>query len=948
MHTGWKQACVLLISWATGLALWAQPCDKAQADSLYAAIPQAATATTAEALTRQAAAAYWCLGDTARWANCYKYLSRAYAQEGDLGQALAWIDTPLVRGGDHLPPAVAAGLYMFQGNYWVKAGLYAPAATAYEAARSGVMASPPVKSSAGTYILQPLGNAYTRLGDYEKARLRLEEALSAHRAAGAGEGEAATLSDLAVLLRTTGAYAAAADSLRLAMLIPEVSAITGWIIRVNLAEVLAEQKSYAPALALLNGVIRETAEVPHIHAPALAARADIHDNLGDYAQAEADLRTAIATFEADDPTVPHRQLGKTYAALGDLYLDQNPAQALQAYQDGLRWVIQAFAPPSPETIPTRDALFAENTLSTLLAGKGQALHRLAGTRGQPALWDQALAHFDLALAVDSLLESTYLFPSARAAWLDARFDLIGNALAAAFDRWEAAPTPPHLESFYGYSEAGKAALLRAAAAARVARAQASLPPDLQRAGDQLRQNLALLEQQRLFRLESDEDWPIEAQQALQRRREEALEALANWEQTASRYAPGLVWREQAAVPLGQVQARIPAGTALLSFAWAEDALYLLIIDAQQARPLRLAHHEGLEARIRAFREAIYTPYIEDGIDPAPWAARYQQLGYQLYQELIAPLGPDLPPHLVLLPDGPLGYLPFAALLQRPVDGQPEPAYLPYWARAHQLSWAFSASSWYEGESALPLAPQGMLAVAPRYPAMPMQDGAELRRSEYLGPLAYSEAEAREVQRLMGGQLLTGEAAGIASFRDRLTRHRWLHFSGHAKAPATDPDAAFLAFPSDLGDGLPARLYLSDLYSLDLAADLVVLSACETGLGPWQRGEGISSLARGFQLAGARSVVTTLWSVNDQVTARLMGAFYAQLHQGQPKGMALHAAQQALMEANYPPFFWAGYVLTGHAGPVERPFDWRPYLGLLAGILLAGGLYWRWRDRRQQA
>ncbi|RMG62030.1 MAG: CHAT domain-containing protein, partial [Bacteroidetes bacterium] len=167
----------------------------------------------------------------------------------------------------------------------------------------------------------------------------------------------------------------------------------------------------------------------------------------------------------------------------------------------------------------------------------------------------------------------------------------------------------------------------------------------------------------------------------------------------------------------------------------------------------------------------------------------------------------------------------------------------------------------------------------------------------------------------------------------------------AKASDEDPNAAFLAFSAPGENTPPRRWYTSDLPQIELRADLVVLSACETGLGPWQRGEGISSLARAFRVAGARSVLTTLWSVDDRVTAECMTTMYQALARGENKVEALHQAQTRLIESNYPPFFWAGYTLHGHTGALTPLTPWTSYLSLLVASILIGGLVWWWRSRK---
>jgi CHAT domain-containing protein len=121
---------------------------------------------------------------------------------------------------------------------------------------------------------------------------------------------------------------------------------------------------------------------------------------------------------------------------------------------------------------------------------------------------------------------------------------------------------------------------------------------------------------------------------------------------------------------------------------------------------------------------------------------------------------------------------------------------------------------------------------------------------------------------------------------------------------------------DRGNAQDGYLRLSDIYNLDLDADLVVLSACETALGREVRGEGLIGLTQGFMAAGARSLVASLWQVPDRATAELMAKFYGfMLNDGMRPAEALRAAQ--LWSASQPrsrdPYFWGGFVLVG---------DWR--------------------------
>ena len=179
----------------------------------------------------------------------------------------------------------------------------------------------------------------------------------------------------------------------------------------------------------------------------------------------------------------------------------------------------------------------------------------------------------------------------------------------------------------------------------------------------------------------------------------------------------------------------------------------------------------------------------------------------------------------------------------------------------------------------------------------------------------SEEEIRSAAALLHlpAQLIVGESATKTEVeRADLSRYRVVHYAVHGVANAKHPDDAALILRSD-----PPRdngfLEVRDILRTRLNAELVVLSACETAVGRLQGEEGISSLAQAFLIAGASSVVPTLWNVDDVYSLFLMKRFYARLAQGQDKALALQGAKADLLQkfgANTDPAFWAGFTLIG--------------------------------------
>jgi CHAT domain-containing protein len=209
------------------------------------------------------------------------------------------------------------------------------------------------------------------------------------------------------------------------------------------------------------------------------------------------------------------------------------------------------------------------------------------------------------------------------------------------------------------------------------------------------------------------------------------------------------------------------------------------------------------------------------------------------------------------------------------------------------------------------------------------------QAEGLPTLQYASAEAESIARIYNTQPLLGAAAAKSALIARASDYSIIHLAAHGQLNTTNPLLSRIVLAADsAGDGF---LTVSDVYGLSLTrADLVVLSACRTQVGLLSRGDDVIGLTRAFIYAGSPSVISSLWSVDDQATGLLMTSFYKHLKAGMGKAAALRAAQ-ADTRALYPhPYYWAAFVLTGDAGRSSMPASWRPALlvGAGGGILLA--------------
>jgi CHAT domain-containing protein/predicted negative regulator of RcsB-dependent stress response len=332
------------------------------------------------------------------------------------------------------------------------------------------------------------------------------------------------------------------------------------------------------------------------------------------------------------------------------------------------------------------------------------------------------------------------------------------------------------------------------------------------------------------------------------------------------------------VSLAEIRRILPADQSLLSYHYDSRNLYAFIIDSAgfQAVKLERAH---LEEAIDAYRRLI-----EDR------SAAHQESGKALHDRLIAPLLPYLrQPKLLIAGHGKLHYLPFAALF----DGK------SYLIDRHELTYLPSAST---------LKFIGTRQAAGKSGSLLALGNPDLGDRRY--DLPYAEKEAQVVASIFpGSALLLKKDASKRKLKEYGAGFTYLHFATHGKFDADNPLGSALMLAGNSANDEADRLTVGELYSMSLDADLVTLSACETGLGKVANGDDVVGLVRGFLYAGTNQVVSTLWPIDDEATSSLMATFYGNLKTGQKKAQALRDAQISL-RGKYPqPFFWAAFQMT---------------------------------------
>ena len=357
------------------------------------------------------------------------------------------------------------------------------------------------------------------------------------------------------------------------------------------------------------------------------------------------------------------------------------------------------------------------------------------------------------------------------------------------------------------------------------------------------------------------------------------------------------------LPLAVVQQNLRPTELLLEYVVTSKSAYVLALDRDSARVADLGSTDAVNTAINQFVGAVRAK--EEALTE----------GTALYDLLFKSI-PEVANHsdLIVIPDGLLHGVPFAALVssgKRLVE-------------SHSIVRAPSANSYVLlRRRSSKNGQDGLLAVGGvRYRADVAQTASVRGYGDHLSNLPGSEEEAAAATETLGpflknSVLLDGTRATETAVKDALKQEREVvHLAVHGVSHSKDdPELAALIFLPDKQAGQDGMLEIPEIVRLHLHSELVVLSACETAVGELEGEEGISNLSRSFLLAGAESVTSTLWSVDDAFSATLMKQFYQELAKGDPKATALENAQRYVLKhfaGTAAPWYWAGYVIEGNA------------------------------------
>jgi CHAT domain-containing protein/Tfp pilus assembly protein PilF len=725
-------------------------------------------------------------------------------------------------------------------------------------------------------VLNNLGGLYRRLGETGRARGYFEEALELRRTVGDARGEAATENQLATLAQSEDDLAAAAAGF---------------------------ERALALARAAKDGSLEILAQT---------RLGRVQSLLGDRAAAVVTLEQAVATA---------RETSDRYGLA--LALQTRAQVSLEA------------GDPASALEPLDEALDLFRT-SSLPIGELATLNNLGEAELALGRTDRALARLDEAIGLLESLRIEVASPELRAAFGASRRSAYELAIEA------------HMVRERERAGAGAAAALRVSEQARARYLLdllhgARMEADSEAAPEMLERRRSLSLRLRALAARQVEllarSGPTRSGDLVTMETEvaEVLEQMDVVEAELRRQNPRRALLEDPRLLDGpHIQALLDDGTLLLEYALGEERSYLWAVGQDLLEVFELPGRESLEALART----VYRQLAERSVGES--AAEELARRRELSDAVLAPVSHLLGERrLVVVPDGALGYLPFAALpspgTDRPLLERHEVLSLPSASVLAALREARRASRGQAGRVAVvadpvfsasdPRVTRGpsgdAVATAGDRPdpdperALPQAgDGADTDGFARL-PATRSEAEA--IASLVPAERLH-MVLDFASNRGDVLATDWrpydlIHFATHGVIHAETPalSGLVLSLVDEDGAARPGFLSLADIYDLELEAELVVLSGCETALGRELRGEGLLGLTQGFFHAGAEGLAVSLWRVRDRATAELMARFYhALLEEGLSPSAALTSAQRTIARERRwrDPYYWAPFVYQG--------------------------------------
>jgi CHAT domain-containing protein len=639
--------------------------------------------------------------------------------------------------------------------------------------------------------------------------------------------------------------------------------------------------------------------------------------LGSYYSKIGSFEKAIASYRATielKPKITNTHLYNAYLGLAEIYTARKQyKEVLSQCQQVLIHTCKGFNSANIYQNPNIEQVKEMYAFVHAIYRKTKAFQQLSEQTHQVKDFQSVINCATIAIQVVDQYKRQANSVEAKIFLSDGLYTLYENAMEAAYQLNILTQKPIYQRLFFEYYERSRAMMLSEALKNANLKPR-TIPGQLLEEEKRLSQQISSLKQ----KIQQSDSLAGEVLKTQMADKEIRLNALVNrYEKEYPAYYKLKYDTKIATVATAQQQLLTP-DAALIQYFVSERKLFTMVVTRENSKIFAQSIDSTFRKTLLQFQKQL-------GQNPGGKTFRGFNLSAQLYNQLITPIIPQIQTkkRLIIVRDSELNHLPFEAL--KPKNGS-------YLLHQYTISYGYSLGLLLDKNKTI--TQNDIIAIAPF-------TGSNLNKSVLrnapLVPLPASEEEVRQI----GGDVYVEKEATKKRFLEQYREHGIIHFATHALTDDKDPMRSFVAF---YPDGQEYRLFTNELYDLDLKeAQLVVLSACETGAGRLQRGEGVMSLARAFAYAGAQSVATTLWNANDEATAYISTHFHEYINDGLSLDEALQRAKLDFLKSDLGrrydhPYYWANMVLIGRTDPISVGTSWWWFVvGGLILVLGVGGL-----------
>lgn len=664
-------------------------------------------------------------------------------------------------------------------------------------------------------------------------------------------------------------------------------------------------------------------------------------------------------------TIYHPHLAASLDNRGDIfYAKKDYQQALNLYHQGLQSLVPTLSDNTLDNPNfTQQTATYPSHLITLLTSKAQSLQSLSAEQAEPLPYLKvALQTYQCLDTLVVLVRKGFKVASSGYRLVESVTPVYEQAIQLSLQLYEQTKEAQYLELAYDFCAKNKAIILLESWQNEKAKF-AGIPARLRQEERDLKKKYRMVETD-IYDLFNEKDTVelAEKKQELFDIKWEYDQLITTFEQDYPKYK-NLKTVFSKPLSIADIQRKLSRKTALIEYFVGEETIFTFVLTKkgiQYYQSPKPAEFETVCQQLLGWVDSL-SIYSLEASAMNRIEQQYLQGAYQVYQWILAaPLQAleqqDKIQRLRIIPDNYLLPLSFDFLLTEVVSTWQNQDN-PYLLKKYALSIAYSNQLLFDqrGSKRLRKDLKKFGGFGLEYDSITLQalsaidnfkgDSVWINRS--VGRLEHSDDEVKEIAALFGSskEVWINHEATKSIFWECAQEFNILHLAMHGIVIDEQPDFSSLVFTktSDSSDFL---LKAIDLYELELQADMVVLSACHTGYGTLNRGEGMRSLARAFTYAGSPSLVASLWGASDAATKEILVSYYQFLVEGLPKDIALQQAKLTYLQNNSATFtsptYWSHLVAIGDVSPItEHSFVFPSWIFVLLMGLIGGGFYF-WR------